>query len=191
MKNRFLGQHLGRPDTYCLLILFALATLIGCDSQPPGLQEQVDATSEGALTTVESTPTTAVKTDAATIQMIIPDSSIAVGTSADIELAIIGADGALGAATINLTYDPAILTITACEVPEFLGVCNFSVQGELRIAGINAEGLTSDFVYATISTEGLAVGSANLVVSEVPTFANGQGETLPYGVQTGAVVVEN
>lgn len=191
MPKQFSSRS-GRPigTTYLLAILI-IWLLTGCSSgpaqQPETPKQEAPVSSEQEEADVESganpTPNK--------IQIIIPESTVKLGSSADVAVRIVGADGALGAATINLAYDSSNITITDCKVPEFLGVCNFSVPGELRIAGINANGTASDFVYANISAEGVSVGDAELIVSEVPTFANADGETVEFDLQFGTVTVEN
>ncbi|MEX2158189.1 MAG: cohesin domain-containing protein [Dehalococcoidia bacterium] len=104
----------------------------------------------------------------------IGSGSAAVGEDGIVELSAldITAPG-LGAWTVDVTYDPSVVTATACSATHG-GVCNAEfADDQVRITGAVAEGLEGDSVLGTITFEcGDALGESPLEVDPF-TFADG------------------
>ena len=104
----------------------------------------------------------------------IDSGSAAVGEDGQVELnALDVTSPGLGAWTIDVTYDPDVVTATSCSAAQG-GVCNEEFAGDqVRITGAVAEGLEGDSLLGSITFEcGDAAGESPLDVSIV-TFADG------------------
>ena len=85
-----------------------------------------------------------------------------VGDRGSVDLRVIDIEGALGAWTIDLHYDPEIVAAVACDPAED-GVCELEHSSDtVRVIGASAGGLTSDTTLATITFECIAVGGSSL-----------------------------
>jgi hypothetical protein len=109
-------------------------------------------------------------------------------------LAALGSQG-MGAATIELAFDPEILKVTACtsdpEVALDFGVCHVEPQsGLVRLAGIASGGVSGNPVLAEISFEvvGESRGHSNLELTAY-TFTDTAGQTIEVKVRNGRIRV--
>ena len=85
-----------------------------------------------------------------------------VGDRGSVDLRVIDIEGALGAWTIDLHYDPEIVAAVACDPAED-DVCELERSSDtIRVTGASAGGLTSDTTLATITFECVAVGGSSL-----------------------------
>ena len=116
----------------------------------------------------------------------IGSGSAAPGADGIVDLSALGITSpGLGAWTVDIVYDPSVVTATACSAAQG-GVCNEAFANDtVRITGAVAEGLEGDSVLGTITFEcGDAVGESPLEVS-LFTFADGTlGGPLPIDAET-------
>lgn len=95
----------------------------------------------------------------------------------------------LGAWTIDVTYDPAVLTPTAC-IPEQGGVCNPAFESNIvRITGASASGVVGSNSLGAITFRCETEGSSALNVS-VPLIVDatvGDPQPIVAGTQNGSV----
>jgi hypothetical protein len=84
----------------------------------------------------------------------ISDGSAEPGGSGTVELrSDVGDDPFLGAWTIDISYDPAVVTPTDCDAEEG-GVCNPAfTEDSIRVTGASANGVEGDTLLATIELE--------------------------------------
>jgi hypothetical protein len=122
---------------------------------------------------------------AATGTAQISSGSAAPGGEGTVELSATDVSSpGLGAWTIDIVYDPSVVTATACSAED--GVCNEEFADDtVRITGAVAEGMEGDSVLGTITFEcGAAAGESPLEVS-LFTFADGTlGGPLPIDAET-------
>jgi len=104
-----------------------------------------------------------------------------------------GSNG-LGAITVDVSYDPTAVSVTACEAdPERvfdLALCGEEyAKGTVRVTVIDAEGEAGDFVLAEITfTAGSETGSQTLAV-RVETLADATGAELEASVEGGTLFI--
>lgn len=109
---------------------------------------------------------------AATVSAISGEVSIgsataAPGAEASVDLAAsVPDDPGLGAWTLDITYDPSVVSVADCS-PEEGGVCNPAYTDDtVRVTGASATGLVGDTTLATITFEcGDAEGESDLSIS--------------------------
>ncbi len=95
------------------------------------------------------------------------------GASASVELESIDIESpGLGAWSIDITYDPDVVTPTGCDT-EHGAVCNLEYRDDMiRTAGATAVGIEGDTLLATLTFECAdAEGESDLTVS-LPDFAD-------------------
>jgi hypothetical protein len=109
------------------------------------------------------------------IPIEVSSASAATGGQAVLELRALGLpDPGLGAWTVEIAFDSALLSVTSCEAPEDGGLsfCNPQAgEGEIRLAGASATGLTGDVLLATITFTCEAAGEAAVQLT-IETFAD-------------------
>lgn len=118
--------------------------------------------------------------------------SAGAGIGQDVGVALaaldVGSPG-LGAWTIDVAYDPTVLTIEACQ-PKQGGICNASFgPGVLRVAGISVGGLAGSSDLAHITFHCASIGISELAVN-VDIFSDaslGAPQPISVVVQDGAV----
>jgi hypothetical protein len=97
----------------------------------------------------------------------IASGSATVGQTAGVQIAAarLTAPG-LGAWTIVLKYDPAVVSITKCDTGDTFAACNPKASdGTLRLAGATANGLLDDVTLATITLKCEAAGTSDLALT--------------------------
>ena len=120
----------------------------------------------------------------------INSASVVVG-----ELASVGVDAlnipepGLGAWTVDITYDPAVLTASAC-IPDNGSVCNPAFDDQtVRITGASAGGVLGDASLGVLSFRCEAVGTSPLTLN-VPLLVDatiGAPQAIVAGTQSGSV----
>lgn len=153
-----------------LMVSLALALASAC-----GNGDEDEATPDGGA---GGQPTPAP--DAPTLA--VGSASLEVGESGSVDLEVLGfpAPG-LGAWTMDIAYDPAVITVGTCE-PFSGSVCNPAYDDTtVRIAGATAFGHEGDTPLATIEFTCDAAGSSPLVLT-IDTFADATvGDPRPLG----------
>ena len=86
--------------------------------------------------------------------MSISDGSAEPGGTGTVELrSDVGSAPGLGAWTVDITYDPTVVSVTDCEAEEG-GVCNPAFTADsIRITGASANGVDGDALLGTITFE--------------------------------------
>ena len=113
--------------------------------------------------------------------------TIDVGQQGTVTLQVADHSELLGAWTIDISYDPAVVQPADC-VPFYGGICDLD-QGDtsIRIIGASAEGLPGDVTLAAIAFECEAEGSSSLsIILQVWGSAVGFG-TPPPEIVDGAI----
>lgn len=125
----------------------------------------------------------------------IGSGSAAPGADASVKLDSmdVGAPG-LGAWSIDITYDPDVVTPTACDT-EHGAVCNPAYRDNMiRVAGALANGIEGDTLLATITFECAdAVGESPLTIT-LPDFADatlGDPQQINPAIVNGEVACTN
>lgn len=96
--------------------------------------------------------------------------SAAVGATAPVtvQALAVGAPG-LGAWTFNVEYDPAIVSVTDCQVPG-LPACNTHLNDHtVRLAGASATGLTGDVTLMTLTFQCKSAGTSAVKIVMDPS----------------------
>jgi len=85
----------------------------------------------------------------------------------------------LGAATIQVRFDPDIVQVTACQVANSLvGQCNAdNAKGLISFNALSTSGVTGNITLADITLQATSEGTSSLDVS-MPTFADSTGQTI-------------
>ncbi len=107
--------------------------------------------------------------------------------SVDVQASGIPAPG-LGGWTVDITYDPAMVTVAGCSSAG--GLCNPEVAPNMvRVAGFDANGLVGDTTLATIEIQCTGAGSSslNLTVVDLLDATPGAPAQIVAGVQNGSV----
>ena len=120
----------------------------------------------------------------------VGSASAAVGGEATVTIQANGiAAPGLGAWTIDLTYDAALLTALAC-IPEHGGVCNPMFDpGVVRVTGASAGGVAGDNTLASITFRCDAAGTSALTanVDLLVDATVGDPQFIDHGVTNGSV----
>lgn len=114
----------------------------------------------------------AAQVSAVSGDLSISSATAAPGADASVELrSDVGSPG-LGAWTVDIAYDPAVVSVADCD-PEEGGVCNPDFGADtVRVAGANATGLEGDTLLGTITfTCGDAEDTSALTIS-IDVFAD-------------------
>ena len=120
----------------------------------------------------------------------IESAAVAPGAEGSVRLDALGiAAPGLGAWTMDISYDPVVLTALAC-IPEHGGVCNpmFDV-GVVRVTGASAGGVAGDKTLATITFRCNVEGSSALTLN-VPLLVDatiGNPQLISALVQSGSI----
>ncbi|MEZ4728693.1 MAG: PQQ-dependent sugar dehydrogenase [Caldilineaceae bacterium] len=122
---------------------------------------------------------------------VAPDQPVS--TAVAVELINMPANLQVGAVTVEVTYDAAKVTVTACgPAPENRFdsvVCNTNAAGVIRIAALSTAGVTGNAVLALLDLQ--SPGNAGLVVPlvvKVLTFVDPNANPLFVSGQDGAVL---
>lgn len=95
----------------------------------------------------------------------------------------------LGAWTIDITYDPSVVSVKSCD-PQHGGLCNPAYrENEVRTNGVQLNGLTGNVTLATINFTCNSVGTSPLTVS-LSVFADttaGGPQPITADVSNGSV----
>lgn len=96
----------------------------------------------------------------------------------------------LGAATIQVRFDPTIVQVTACQVADSLvGECHADNEnGQISFNALSLSGVTGTITLAEITWQGTEVGTSLLDVS-IQTFANSTGQRMAVSDVDGEVNV--
>lgn len=102
----------------------------------------------------------------------LDDGSAAPGGSGNAELrSNVGGIG-LGAWTVDITYDPEVVTVADCE-PEEGGVCNPAfTANSIRVVGASANGVDGDALLATITFDCADVEGTTDLTMALDVFAD-------------------
>ena len=109
--------------------------------------------------------TTTQTSAAATGSLDVQSASIGVGASAGINVSALGVgDPGLGAWSVDVSYDSAIVSVDACDPGATAGgICNAAyTSNSVRIVGANAAGIEGDIILATITFSCDAEGVSQL-----------------------------
>lgn len=110
------------------------------------------------------TPTPAAPPQKVTIAIDSYSSEVGAAIDVDLDMLGVGPPG-LGAWTIDVTYNPAILLAKDCD-PNFGGVCNPAFDGDtVRVTGASATGIEGDFSLGSIAFNCAAPGVSPLISS--------------------------
>lgn len=146
-----------------------------------------------AASTVVVPPGGAALAGGATIRL--ESASLQPSESATLTLEGVGfASTGVGALTVDVSYDPTAVSVTACEAdPERvfdLALCGEEyAKGTVRVTVIDAEGEAGDFALAEITfTAGSGTGSQTLAV-RVETLADATGAELDAMVEGGTLFI--
>lgn len=95
----------------------------------------------------------------------VGNATVQIDGSGDVDVAINSLDEpGLGAWSIDITYDPAVVAATDC-MPQQGSVCNPAFANDtVRVSGANASGITDDVVLASIEFRCVEIGSSDLVL---------------------------
>jgi hypothetical protein len=120
----------------------------------------------------------------------IESTSFAVGAEGSVDVNAVNiAEPGLGAWTIDITFDPAIVTALAC-VPEHGGVCNPAFETNVvRITGASASGVVGTNSLGAIAFRCEAAGSSPLTVN-VPLLVDatiGDPQPIVAATQSGSI----
>lgn len=123
-----------------------------------------------------------------------PTYTVAPGGERSITVEIVDAAD-LGAATLLLTYDPALVQVVNCAAPPPAGadlaICNASyAPGVVRFSLLAAEGVSGAFPAFTLTLRALgASGSTAQLALIAPQFADVRGVELPVQVAGGTLLI--
>ena len=152
------------------------------DATPGDLQPIAAATQSGSFTCGQAAG------QGETIQ--IESLNIAVGEEGAVNLdALAMVAPGLGAWTVDIAYDPAIVTAVAC-VPASGGVCNADFDTTtVRATGANADGLDGDSTLATVTFRCAAQGTSalDLTVQVLVDATVGDPQAISAAVVDGSV----
>lgn len=107
--------------------------------------------------------------------------------SVDVQASGIPAPG-LGGWTVDVTYDPAMVTVAGCSSAG--GLCNPEFAPNMvRVVGFDANGLVGDAMLATIDIECASTGSSSLKLTVVDLLdaTPGAPAQIEAGIQNGSV----
>ena len=105
------------------------------------------------------------------------------------------ADTAVGAGTIELHYDPAVLEPTACQADpdnKFnLAICNPDyAAGVVKFTLASTGGVSGDMTLATVTFRAIGEpGDSSVLSASAPTFSNTDGQAIPTSITDGKVAI--
>lgn len=121
------------------------------------------------------------------------DATVDVGNDATVTLVatdVADADG-VGAFDVSVSFDPAVVTVSASGTGEFDVATDRPDDGRLSVVGYTGSdpGPTGDVALASLAVTGNDVGSASIDVA-VETLADAEGDDLAANGGTASVTVE-
>jgi hypothetical protein len=194
-----MGQPATRRAALILVIAVLLHPVISLDARSPGLKVvfgpgDMRTTAEAADNSNqidEQDPYGLL--DSAVLAIgsgdVAPGDSIAVPMTAALGSAL------LGAATVEIQYDPAVVSPTGCAADSGgvfdLALCNVSYAADtIRFTAISAAGVSGDLTLANITFEAVgAAGESSLLALTPTTFASPSGQPLDVTVQDGRISI--
>jgi hypothetical protein len=100
---------------------------------------------------------------------------------------------ALGAATLSVRFDPAVVAVAGCTpLGPFDGAACVPGVGELRISFLSSNGFTGSAPVVELllrAADGADIGDSTDLAVTVTNFSDVAGNALRYQVTTGAVVI--
>jgi hypothetical protein len=105
-----------------------------------------------------------------TIQMGAATAQLGAEAKADLKALAVGAPG-LGAWTIEVAYDPTVVSVTGCTGTETSACNTHKDDHTIRLAGANGVGLQGDATLMTLTFQCKAAGTSPLKVT-VEVFAD-------------------
>lgn len=124
------------------------------------------------------------------IQIDVKNYAVDPSSSIDAVIDLASDSAAVAALTVELLYDPAVVTQTACSVVDFTGACNESVPGKILISAVNAAGKSGNSQIATITFEAIgAPGDSTALHVVVPTVVDITGMSLEHSVIDGTLLI--
>lgn len=124
-----------------------------------------------------------------TVNLQTGNATVDVGASTEVDLTLQSGSISIGAFTIDLTYDASVFVVTGCQPIDFQVQCNVDTPGQVQLTGIDANGISGNSLPATITITGLAPGTSDLTIADVPTLADSAGVGQSYTAQSGQIVV--
>ena len=138
------------------------------------------------------TPTPTPGPGAATVRIAPPVSIVAPGGNAAVSLMTDAPPQGLGAWTIDVHYDPAVLSVVSCTPHGGSSICSpqFSVV-EIRVAGADVPGIfgTFDLADITFQAEGSS-GQCSDLAPEVETFVDPDANPVNPAVFSGQLCIQ-
>ncbi len=132
-------------------------------------------------------------TTAAGAVISIPSAELKVGESRTLTILLADTTEEISCATITVSYDPAILKVTAVQNSTFdkLVYSTDTAQGKTTIVlyQIGASGLTGTIALAELTFEAVKAGSSSMQL-RLETLKNNAGVTVAATVQPGSVTVK-
>ena len=101
--------------------------------------------------------------------------------------------GALGAGTLEITYDTAVLNATGCAVDPAgvfdSALCNIDpASGKIRVSAVSAAGVNGEAVFAELTFEAVGrIGQRSPLTVATEAFADPGGQAIGAGIQSGRI----
>lgn len=100
----------------------------------------------------------------------------------------------VGSLTVDLTYDPAVVSATACTADPAdlfdLATCNLLDGNRVRVILIDSAGITGDAALVEIDFDvNGATGASSLLAIAVETLTNANGQPLTTTTQNGSITI--
>ncbi len=112
-----------------------------------------------------------------------------VGAEVSVDLQALGIpEPGLGAWTVDITYDPAVVSRVRCSAP--IGVCSTAYRADaMRVTGASATGLVGDTTLATLTywCEAAGVSPLELEVSPFGDLTPAVPQDIEYAVVHGSI----
>lgn len=94
----------------------------------------------------------------------------------------------LGAWTLGIGYDPAVVAPAGCTEDTAMQACNIAAgPGLVIIAGVDIYGLEGPVVLAEVAFECIASGSSALTLTVRDVFVDAEREQIAYTLQDGRI----
>lgn len=135
--------------------------------------------------------TTAFAQQSDPVLMTIADATITPSNSATVDMTLDTGSSStkIGAFSVTMGYDDSIIKVIDCEVVDYSGVCNSSVAGVVRVAGLDAGGIGDKSTAIRLTVEGVSTGLATIEITEVSTLITASLQSLDYTAVAGQIQV--
>jgi hypothetical protein len=195
--HKVLDMRFLRPP-YSFTLLLVLAVLLAVQqflSAPLSARYVSDKKTETALAVTQATPAQPAPASQPPSGIVVRAASVPVEegqTSLDAPLELAGATAELnvGAVSVDVQYDAALLKATACAVSDSfdLLLCNIATPGVIQLAGVAADGIRADLTIADLGFEILQPDNlfTHLTV-QLDTIADVEGAAVNATAQHGQI----